>query len=301
MSDKNKFKRFATGSATTDSIAASLKPAEGDDSGYESIPLIRIHPDPENPRHLDLDAANPRQVAEDDPRREEKLAEIEDLENLALSIASQGVLTPIRVYRVGRDFRIAHGERRYLASVMAGCGSILSIVLKERPDNLRLQQLIENFQRKGLSLFRRCENIRSVVKESEQLGNGHVDVDKLRELTGIGRTQAFQYMAILAAPKDVWDAMGGGHIDNIDLAASISRIADPILRSRAIKEGRVVSLSEVAKSGASKPKPAMGRPAVVKLGTTPRTDVARRIIEAAWGAMTSTGPILVRSQRSSSN
>jgi len=257
MSDKNKFKRFATGSATTDSIAASLKPAEGDDSGYESIPLIRIHPDPENPRHLDLDAANPRQVAEDDPRREEKLAEIEDLENLALSIASQGVLTPIRVYRVGRDFRIAHGERRYLASVMAGCGSILSIVLKERPDNLRLQQLIENFQRKGLSLFRRCENIRSVVKESEQLGNGHVDVDKLRELTGIGRTQAFQYMAILAAPKDVWDAM--------------------------IKEGRVVSLSEVAKSGASKPKPAMGRPAVVKLGTTPRTDVARRIIEAVGG------------------
>jgi len=278
MSDKNKFKRFATGSATTDSIAASLKPAEGDDSGYESIPLIRIHPDPENPRHLDLDAANPRQVAEDDPRREEKLAEIEDLENLALSIASQGVLTPIRVYRVGRDFRIAHGERRYLASVMAGCGSILSIVLKERPDNLRLQQLIENFQRKGLSLFRRCENIRSVVKESEQLGNGHVDVDKLRELTGIGRTQAFQYMAILAAPKDVWEAVRSRRAGWCHCPKSPSRV--PRSRSLQWDDQRWSSWER-------------------RLERTSLAESSKPL--AAWGAMTSTGPILVRSQRSSSN
>jgi len=280
---KTKLKRFSSGSQSTDNIAASLTPQEGDESGYESIPLDRIHPDPENPRHLGLDPANPRLVAADDPRRDEKLAELEDLENLALSVISQGLLTPIRVYRTGRDFRIAHGERRFLAHVMAGKTSILSIVLKERPVRLRLDQLIENFQRKGLSLYRRVENMRSVLDEAAKLGQEIGNVDQLREATGISRSQAFEYMAVVSAPKDVWAAMAAGQIGNLELAAAIARISDPILRSRAIKEGGIPSKADASPAPAKARKQGKGRPAVVKLGTTPRTDVVRRIIEACAG------------------
>jgi len=277
-----KMKRFSSGSNTTDNIAASLTPQEGDDSGYESIPLDRVRPDPDNPRHLGLNHDNPREIAQDDPRREEKLAEVEALEDMSISIASQGVITPIRVYRMGKDFRIAHGERRYLASVMAGKSSIPAIVLKERPVNLRLQQLIENFQRKGLQLRYRVENIRAVISESERLGESVSNVDELRRITGIGRSQAFQYLAILSAPKDVRDALAAGEIENLDLAANIARMTDPVLRARAIKEGSL-PVAPTPVTAPAKAKASVGRPAFVKMGSTPRTDIVRRIVEATAG------------------
>lgn len=280
----SKLKRFASSNATTKQIAESLTHSEADESGYDTIPLERIQLDPENPRHLGLEVSNPRLVAQDDARREEKLAYIEKLEDLALSIASQGVITPIRVYRIGREFRIAHGERRYLASVMAGEVSIPAIILKEKPKTLRLQQLLENFQREDLSAFRRCENIRSVLIEAAALGEPIDSHEKLRKATGIGRSQAFDYLAVACATDDVWDALASGQITSVGAAAVISRISDPAVRARAIQEG-IDPQGNTQPTPVKTVRPKGGRPAAFRFpGATTNADVARRIIEAVGGA-----------------
>jgi len=278
-----KLKRFATSNSTTKQIAESLTPSEADESGYDMIPLERIQLDPENPRHLGLDVSNPRLVDPEDARSEEKRDYIEKLEDLALSITSQGVITPIRVYRIGREFRIAHGERRFLASIMAGAVSIPAIILKEKPRTLRLQQLLENFQREDLSVFRRCENIRSVIAEAASLGEPIDSPEKLRKATGIGRSQAYDYLAIAGANDDIWDALERGQITSVGSAAVIARISDPMVRARAISEG-IDPHGNTPPSPIKSIRPKGGRPAAFRFpGATANADVAKRIIEAVGG------------------
>ncbi|MCL6441280.1 MAG: ParB/RepB/Spo0J family partition protein, partial [Thermoleophilum sp.] len=113
---------------TVDALFADHRPqAVGVDDlpTAKEIRLDRIVPDPDQPRRTF------------DPDR---------LEELAASIAIEGVLQPIVVrYDASRDvYVIVHGERRWRASQRAGLTKIPAIV-REVPEDRRLvQQLMEN-------------------------------------------------------------------------------------------------------------------------------------------------------------
>lgn len=280
----SKTKRFSSGSALTTQISQSLAPVGDDDAGFESIAIERVQVDPENPRELHFNPADPRLIADDDPKRAEKEAELEEIMRLALTIKSQGMSTPIRVYRVGRFFRIIVGERRYWAHIINGAARIDAIIMKERPKALRLMQFVENASRRGLSLYLRAKNLRAALEENDALAGPNKGADFLMQDAGISRTQAFQYLAVLGAPKDVWEAMERGLLTNLDQTALIARIADPVGRARAIRDGDIEkpgTPAKVARGASAKP----GRPATaIKLGTTSRTDVIRRVVETIAGA-----------------
>ena len=289
MTDSNsqrsggKRRMFGGGTSASSGIASALTPSMSDpEGGYEMIALDRIQPDPENPRHLGLDPTNPAQVSEDDPERERKLAALEHIQDLAVSIKSVGLNQPITVYRHGTVFRIATGERRYLAHRLIDRPTIKTIILKERPAQLRLLQWVENFQRQDLPLWDKVENLRSVIEEASELGRGVDSADNIRELTGLKRSQAFEYLAVLRGPQDVLDAVKRGALSSVASAAEISRITDPVSRSRAIKEveagGKPTPAVKPKAAPERKPKPA-GRPKTVKLGTTAHTDIVRLIME----------------------
>lgn len=278
-----KRRMFGGGTTASSGIASALTPGISDpEGGFEMIAVDRIQPDPENPRHLGLDPSDPAQIAEDDPDRERKLAGLEHIQDLAVSIKSVGLNQPITVYRHGNVFRIATGERRYLAHRLIGRPTIKTIILKERPTQLRLLQWVENFQRQDLSLWDKVENLRSVIEEATELGRGVDSADNIRELTGLKRSQAFEYLAVLRGPNDVLDAVQRGAVTTISAAAEISRITDPASRARAIKEveagGKPTSPVKKKAPPERKPKPP-GRPKTVKLGTTPHTDIVRLIMD----------------------
>ena len=282
MSGGTKRKQFL-GSNATDTIVATLKSMEHPEAAYTSVEMARIDPDPHNPRGLQFNPSDPRLITDDDPDREEKLEELGYLEDMALSIASQGVVTPITVYRIGARFRISTGERRFLASKLAGKETIPAIILKERPQRLRRQQAIENFQRRGLSLYRQILNVQADIDEAKDYGEIIETGDQLRTATGFGRTRAYEYMALLSAPEDVMAAIQARTITNVGVAAKIARIEDAEERAKAIKaatDNPTARVQQILK----KPKVKSGAPTrVVRLGKTQRTDIVRRLMEGVAG------------------
>ncbi len=280
MSEKqSKRARFLAPTPQTTAIEKTLQSMHEPEAVFMEVPLDRIDPDPDNPRELGLDASDPRNIAEDDPERAEKQAALEQLEELAQSIRSVGVMTPISVYRVGNRFRILAGERRYLASRLASKPTIPAIILEEKPKDATLKQYIENANRAGLPLRKRLRNIERII--ATFAGGESVNTpERLSQIAGIGRAQAFRIVAVVNAQKDVRDAIDAGKLTSLAHAAEISGMASPEDRRAAIN-----GTAPPVRTAAGKPtKPrSRGRPSVVSLGTVKNTTIIRRLVEAVAG------------------
>lgn len=75
----------------------------------------------------------------------------ESLEELADSIKEHGVLQPIVVVKVGKNYQIVAGERRWRASKLAGLETIPAIVRTLNAQNKLELSIIENAQREDLN------------------------------------------------------------------------------------------------------------------------------------------------------
>jgi len=78
--------------------------------------------------------------------------ESEEFKALKESIRERGVLDPVLVRKVGREFHLVAGERRYRASKLLGLPSIPARLLLDLEEKEVLSiQLIENLQRENLN------------------------------------------------------------------------------------------------------------------------------------------------------
>lgn len=106
-------------------------------------------------------------LADIDPNREQprKRFDQEELERLAESIASVGVIQPIAVYPSGGRFTIVAGERRWRAARIAGLKTIPALVRDY--DRVRRMEvaLIENLQREDLNAIEEAQGIRRLMEE----------------------------------------------------------------------------------------------------------------------------------------
>ena len=75
----------------------------------------------------------------------------EALEQLAESIRSAGVLSPILVVQDGMRYRIVAGERRFRAARLAGLSTVPCIVRDLTNEQQMEAALIENLQRQDLN------------------------------------------------------------------------------------------------------------------------------------------------------
>lgn len=287
-----KQKRFL-GSPLSAEIAKTIREGQeqAGELNVEIIPLARIDVDEENPRRTGFTASdleNPQSVIGDNAH----LKQIWDgLQNLAVSIQSVGVQQPIKVYRHGDRFRIAFGERRFLASLIAGKTSIPAWILQEKPQYLRNIQYIENMQREDLTAWERVSNIQAILKEWETSGEGEMTVTVLTELSGMSRSRASHYLSIINGPNDVRELLRTGQINNIEKAGFLSRIKEDDKRELASKmllEGKDVKSIEQALTTPEPKvsvKPAekirLGRPRTrVNLGQTANGKLLQKIMSA---------------------
>ncbi len=98
----------------------------------EKIPTALIYPNPSQPRCYF------------DP---------EGLRELSESIREHGVLQPLTVRKIGRQYELVAGERRLRASKLAGLHDVPCIILSVSDEESSLLALIENLQRRDLDCF----------------------------------------------------------------------------------------------------------------------------------------------------
>ena len=121
------------------------------------IPIDLLDPDPKNPRTIEL-------TEEEEP----------GLEDLAASIRSVGLITPISVVQQGSRYRILAGHRRTQAAKMAGLTKIPAVIHKEETQEKSLViQIVENVQRQKLSLKDLCEAVLD-LKVTHKMSPGEI-------------------------------------------------------------------------------------------------------------------------------
>lgn len=237
----SKKKRFGISEALTRGLSETINVVENNTGMFRNtvLPLSRIDLDPENPRKLSIDLMDIRTgINKEDPLYQRKQDELERLKELAHTIKSSGVINPVVVYKLGDVYRIVAGERRCLASILAGKQEIDARVFNEKPKgfDLKLIQWIENTAREDLSLGERLDNVREIIREY-RIQNGEIDVTAtlLKMITGLSLSQSTYYLAVISAPDDVQTEISNGNIRNLDKAALIASVPTTETRRRAIE------------------------------------------------------------------
>jgi len=106
-------------------------PIIADNSPYKLLPIQKVEPNPEQPRR-DFDE--------------------EELQALADSIATHGVVQPLTVREMPNGYyQIIAGERRWRAARLAGLGEVPAVVMEADDRKTMELALIENLQRQDLN------------------------------------------------------------------------------------------------------------------------------------------------------
>lgn len=134
------------------------------------ISVQQIHPNPSQPRrHFDL----------------------QGLQELAESIRAYGILQPLTVRRMGREYELVAGERRLRAAKLAGLRDVPCLVARVDEEDSALLALIENLQRRDLDCWEEAEAIARLIRQyglsqeaaAEKLGKSQSGIaNKLRLL-----------------------------------------------------------------------------------------------------------------------
>ncbi len=299
----SKFKLDNTKSiATKADITRTLEIANNDagELSIEVLPLDKIELDPENKRELILtlfDAIHGIDKA--DPDYERKKQDWKSLESLAKTIKDDQLINPIYVYRFGNKCRLIAGERRTLASAIAGKNEIIARIASQRPvgTKLRVLQWIENNERLSLGLGARMESLEAIIKEyfvennitenNTSSNKEKITAKQLSDLTGMSITQARRYIVILQCKPEIKQAIHTGKLENIklvELICSVKRVEHQRELLTAALSGRsfeaILTLKRELEAGEKKKKETRGRKKTnVSLGRV-RPNIVKLIIDA---------------------
>jgi ParB family chromosome partitioning protein len=227
-----KRKKFGISKTLSDSLSHTVKVASRNIGAlrHEIVPIKLIELDPLNPRNLIIqmnDVING--IDSNDEFYEKKKRELEDLESLKNSIVSQGVLNPVWVYKHNTNYRLIMGERRVLASILAGNAEIQAKILESRPidTDLRLLQWIENLERSDLTLWERIVNLKLIV-EAKHKDDPKIKINAtfIKNLLGCSLPHAMNYFAVIFCSKKLMHAIEIGKINNLEKAALLANITD---------------------------------------------------------------------------
>ncbi len=171
-----------------------------------SLALIRV---PENPQRIELSR--------------------ESIDELALSMASRGLLQPIGVINKGETYEIEYGHRRFLAATQLNWAEIDCYVFEDIEDaRLHLDRTHENLIRQDLNPVEEARACWDLVYEGDR---------------GVERTAALlcktpgwveARLDILRYPEEIIQAIAAGKI-NMSVAKELSRVKDLETRQRLLE------------------------------------------------------------------
>jgi len=167
--------------------------------GVTLVAVARLSPHPDQPRrHFDEDA----------------------LGELAASIAARGVIQPIVVRPLGRDFQIVAGERRWRAAQRAKLHEV-PVIVRDFDDAETLEiALVENIQREELNAIEEAEAYRRLIGDF-----GHSQ-EALGRLVHKSRSHVANLLRLLDLPAPVRGMVADGRI-SMGHARAIATAGDP--------------------------------------------------------------------------
>ena len=164
----------------------ALIPVDHPEAGYAVIQLESIVPNPQQPRvHFD---------------------EVE-LEGLAASIRSVGVLQPVVVRVDGDQYVLVAGERRCRAARLAGLTEIPAIIRDSEDDVSGLTEaLIENVQREGLS------PLEEAAAYDQLLAKYAMTQEEVGKAVGKSRSAINNTLRLLQLPAEIQGMLNNGSL-----------------------------------------------------------------------------------------
>jgi ParB family chromosome partitioning protein len=197
-------KRPALGRGLT-SLMSQMAP---EDANQRELPLGQLVPNRAQPRtHFD----------------EAALAE------LAESLKQHGMVQPIVVRKVGGQFEIIAGERRWRAARLAGI-AMVPVVIKEVPDDRLLEfALVENIQRQELNPI---EEATAYWQLGEHL---RLTQEQVADRVGKSRPQVANTLRLLRLPAELKADVAHGRLST-GHAKVLLGVADPRLQEQLAHE-----------------------------------------------------------------
>ncbi len=201
-------------------LGALIPGAEAPQATAQEIPLEEIESNPFQPRRHFAGAA---------------------LEDLAATIKTHGVLTPIVVRRGPAGFQIIAGERRVRAAKLAGLAAIPAII-KDASDGQALEMaLVENLQREDLNPL---ESAEAYQRLTEEFG---LTQEEIAGRVGRDRSSVANALRLLRLPIRIRDDIAAGTLTEGHARAllGMEKPSDQIrLRDVVVKKGLSVRETE---------------------------------------------------------
>ncbi len=146
-----------------------------------------------------------------------------ELEELAESIRSKGILSPLLVRRENGHFEIVTGARRYRAAQRAGLREVPVRVATLTDEEVLETQIIENLLRTNIHPFEEAQGFRALLDKFDKEG-GKYTVEKISAKTGKPASFVAKRLTLLDLVKPAADAFTAGHI-GIEHALLIAKLA----------------------------------------------------------------------------
>jgi ParB family transcriptional regulator, chromosome partitioning protein len=221
--------------------------------------LIPDAPEPRTtPVELDIDRLTPNTLQ---PRGQFDDARLEDL---AQSIKSNGVIQPIVVRKVGDQFHIIAGERRWRAAQKAGLLRVPVVVREVQPGNDRAvleMALIENIQRENLNPI---DEAVAYKRLGDEFG---MTQEQIAGAVGKDRATVANFVRLLKLPDEVRADVAAGSLSMGHARALLALPSDAEQRRVArevVNRSLSVRETESIVRKATDAKPAAREAAVVK-------------------------------------
>lgn len=158
----------------------------------------------------------------------------EALQELSSSIREYGVFQPIIAKKSIKGYEIVAGERRVLASRMAGLDKIPAIVKEFSDEEMMEIALLENLQRENLNAM---EEALAYKKIQQSL---HLTQEELARKVGKSRSHVTNMMGLLNLPEEVKDmiltkeiSMGHARIlSKLEDKEQIKKLANDVIEKK---------------------------------------------------------------------
>ena len=150
------------------------------------VPVSAILPNPSQPR-MPLDAD-------------------QELQELAASIETHGLLQPILLALAGQDqqgqrYYIIAGERRWRAAQLAGLDSVPAVIREASPQMMLEMALVENLQRTDLNPLEAARGYQMLMDEYG------MTEEEVGDIVGRSRPAVANTLRLLQLPEEVRDAL----------------------------------------------------------------------------------------------
>ncbi len=179
-----------------DALIPSLDISE--DDKVIQIPLNKLRPNPYQPRkNFDQNA----------------------LQELAASIREHGIIQPIIVRTVLKDYEIIAGERRFRASQLCGLETIPAVVRTYSDEQVMEIALIENVQREDLNPIEIAVAYQNIMNELT------ITQEELSVKVGKSRSYIANFLRLLQLPEKIKEYVSRGTL-TMGHAKSIVSIKD---------------------------------------------------------------------------